>query len=302
MNQLIIKLKGEIQSSNFTEWKNDLIAQIQSVNTDLETDNDFVVAIRYAKLLKSAEKSLKDAKQSSINQATDIQQLFTAIDEISERVRQTRLSLERQINARKFEIKHQCIQSGIDNIQAFIQQQSADFQLIDHANYVDRCRFEPMIKGKASIEGIQAVISHVCDSIKMEISQRAAEVRKNGILLDNLPSQHKILFQDRHSLIALNHQELRLTIDKRIALFNEENARIKAEQVTNELQRIENIELNPPTDFYSEKGDLIEQQKYKLIIEIFSSKDTAIEIARSVREAYGNNVSIVNIKLSRNYD
>lgn len=302
MNQLVIKLKGEVQSSNFAEWKNDLIAQIQSVNMELMTENDFVVAIRYVKVLKAAEKSLKDAKHSSINQVSDIQKLFAAIDEISEQARQTRLSLERQINVRKLEIKQQCIQSGIEIVQACIHQQSADFQLIDHSEYVDRNRFETIVKGKASIKGIQSVIDHVCSRIKTEISQRAADVTKNGILLDTLSSQHKLLFQDRTSLIALSPQELRLTIDKRIALFNEENARVKAEHATSELKKIENIELNSNTNVLSEKTAIVEKQKYKLIIDILSSKDMAIEIARSIREAYGDNTSISSIRLSRNYD
>jgi hypothetical protein len=67
MAQLIIKLTGEIQSSNFDEWKNDLIAQIQSTNTELTTDDDFVAATRHVKLFKAAEKSLKEAKQLSLN-------------------------------------------------------------------------------------------------------------------------------------------------------------------------------------------------------------------------------------------
>lgn len=302
MNQLVIKLKGEVQSSNFAEWKHDLIAQIQSVNTKLMTDEDFVGAIRYVNLLKSAEKSLKYAKQSSINQVSDIQQLFAAIDEIAEQARQTRLSLERQINVRKLAIKQQCIQSGIDRVQAFLHQQNADFQFINHAEYVNCYRFESLIKGKASIKVIQSVIDNVCESIITEISQRAVEVKKNGQLLDTLPNQHKLLFQDRQMLLALSHQELRLTIEKRIALLNEENARRQAEQATNELKKIEHIELNSAPNELSDKTDVVEKQKYKLIIEILSSKDTAIEIARSIREVYSSNTSVLNIRLSRNYE
>ena len=120
MKQLFIKLTGTVNSSNFDVWKKELITQIQSVNVELVTDNDFVTASKQVKSFKSAEKSLKQAKQSAISQAEEIQQLFTAIDEITEEARQARLSLERQIKARKLEIKQQYIQSGIDEIQSFI--------------------------------------------------------------------------------------------------------------------------------------------------------------------------------------
>lgn len=302
MNQLIIKLKGEIQSSNFAEWKNELIAQIQSVNTQLMTDDDFVAAIEYVKLLKSAEKTLKTAKQSSINQAADIQKLFAAIDDISEQARQTRLSLEHQIDRRKFEIKQQCIQSGIDIVQAFIQQQNKDFQFIDHAEYIDRHRFEAEIKGKGSIKSIQAVMNGLCRKIKIDISQKATEVTRNGVIIDTLPSQYKILCQDRPALLALNTQELRLTIEKRIAVLNEEEARRRNEQAIHELKKIEDVELNTNVGCQTEKMEIVAKQKYRLTIDICSAKNTAIEIARAIRQEYGQNVAILSIRLNYNDD
>jgi len=35
MSDLVIKLSGEIQQSNFDEWKSNLIGQLESVKTDL---------------------------------------------------------------------------------------------------------------------------------------------------------------------------------------------------------------------------------------------------------------------------
>ena len=97
VNQLVITLTGTVNFSNFDEWKNDLIAQIQSTNMELVTDEDFGDASDQVKALKLAEKTLKQAKQSAIDQAEEIQKLFSAIDEITEEARQARLSLERQI-------------------------------------------------------------------------------------------------------------------------------------------------------------------------------------------------------------
>ncbi|QTA91427.1 hypothetical protein [Desulfonema magnum] len=302
MNQLVIKLKGEIQSSNFDEWKHDLITQIQSINTKLTTDDDFMSAIEHVKLFKTAEKFLKDAKQSAINQAADIQKLFTAIDEISEEARQARLSLDRQIRARKQEIKEKCIQSGIEAVRAFIDLKSDDFQLTDHSVYLDRGRFETAVKGKSAIKRIKSTISSLCDTIKSEISQKAAEVTNNGAKLDALPDRYKLLFQDRNSLLTLSSQELHLTIEKRIALFNEENAKIKAEKAISDLKKFENSVLNPDIALHSENPEIPEKQKYRIIIDILSTKDAAIETARSVRQDYGNNASISGIRLTRVHD
>lgn len=88
------KLTGTVNTSNFDEWKSDLIVQIQSTHIELVTDDDFVEATNQVKSFKAAEKFLKQAKQSAINQAEEIQQLFSAIDDITEEARQARLSLD----------------------------------------------------------------------------------------------------------------------------------------------------------------------------------------------------------------
>lgn len=302
MSQLIIKLRGEIQSSNFDEWKNDLVTRIQSVNTVLTTDDDFLGAIDHVKSFKTAEKSLKDAKQSAIDQASDIQKLFAAIDEISGEARQARLSLERQIRARKAEIKEECIQSGIETVHAFINMESDDFKLTDHSVYLDRSRFEAAIKGKGGIKGIKSAISILCAKIKSEISQKAAEVTGNSIKLDSLHEKYRLLFQDRNSLLTLNAQELSLTIEKRIAVFNEENAKIKAEKAIKDLERYEDFVLNPDTVAHPENADIPEKEKYRITIDMLSAKDTAIETARSIRQTYGDSKSVSIIKLTRVHD
>lgn len=302
MNQLIIRLTGEIQSSNFAEWKNDLITQIQSTNSHLLSDEDFITATRHVKLFKAAENSLKQAKQSAINQAADIQKLFAAIDEVSAEAREARLVLERQIKTRKQEIKETLITSGIDLIHESIRQQSSDFQLISHASFVDYRRFETVVKGKGGIRGTELAIERLCVDIKQEIAQKAAEVSHNAIAIAALTSRHKTLFQDRSSLLALSKQELELTIDKRIALLNEENARVKAEKAVAELEKIEDVELNPDSHSASKNAVPAEKSKYRLVIDILSSRDGAIEIARSIKQDYADNPLISGIKLSHDHD
>ncbi len=268
----------------------------------MTTDDDFVAATRHVKVFKTAEKSLKDAKQSAIDQAADIQRLFASIDEISEEARQARLSLERQIKARKIEIKEGFIQSGIESVRAFIGRQGEDFQMMDHSAWLDRNRFISAAKRKAGARGVQSAIDGLCGAIELEISQKAAEVTDNGATIDVLPDRYRLLFQDRKSLLSLTKKELDLTVDKRIALFNEENTRIKAEKAINDLKKLEDVELNPDTGGHPGSAEILEKEKYRLIMDILSTKETAIEIARSIRQAHGDNASILSIRLTRNHD
>lgn len=301
MNQLIIKLTGTVNSSNFDEWKNDLITQIQATNIELSTDADFVEAVNQVKLFKSAEKSLKQAKQSAIEQAEEIQYLFSAIDEITEKARQTRLSLERQIKSRKLEIKNQYIQSGIDEINEFIDKQIPEFKYIDTSIFIDRSRFESAVSGKAGIKGLQAAIDNICSRIKNDISVKLIGVTNNKVKIDSLPEGYKLLFQDWKTLLSLSQNELDLEIDKRIAKYNEQIAQNEAEKRANELKKIENIELNPEK-VSADKIKRGPQEKYRILIDLLSTKDAAKEIARMIKENYGDDPSVSEIKLIRNRD
>ena len=297
MKQLLIRLTGEIQSSNFNEWKKDLIVQIQSINTELASDNDFAVATQHVKLFKAAEKSLKIAKQSAIEQASDIQKLFAAIDEVSEEARQTRLLLERQIRARKIEIKEEIIENGLQNITNFIDQQNEDFKNINHSIFLDRSRFKLAIKGKAGVKGVQNAIDNLCRKIKTEILQKEKDVANNGLAIDSLPARYKILFQDRDSLISTTKQELDSIIDKRIYCYNKEIGNAESEKEITGKGKLEDTDRNIDENFYNEKGQ--NKEKFRITIDIFAPKDSATEIVRSLQGFYIDNKSILNILLEK---
>jgi hypothetical protein len=301
-NALTIELTGKIQNTNFDEWKRDLIVQIKSTNTELISDDDFYVAAKQVKMFKSAEKSLKKAKQSAIEQASDIQKLFLAIDEISEEARQTRLILERQIKSRKLEIKEELIQSGLERVEKIISNQCPDFQLIRHSEYLDKEPFLKAVKGKAGIKGIQKTIDELIESLEKKILLRAEVVSNNAKKLDSLAATHKVLFQDRMALLSLSEVEFELTIDKRIASFNEKIAKKKAQNAIDELNQKEESELNPGLSTDIENCEKEKRHRYKISMDIFSTKEEAIEIASSIREKFSGIDTIKNIKLSRSYE
>ena len=312
MNQLIIKLTGTVNSSNFDEWKRELIAQIQTVNIELVTDNDFVIATEQVKSFKSAEKSLKEAKQSAIDQAGEIQQLFSAIDEISEQARQARLSLERQIKARKIEIKQNYIQSGMDEIQAYIDEQINELNNCDLSPFLKRSRFESAVSGKAGISGLEKGIDQVCHVIKREISEKVVTIYNNKIKIDTLAEDHKVLFQDWKLLLCSAENELASEIDKRIARYDYELAKREAERLASELNRTDAVtdetvatsglrhddDLERITKEKEVAADQTQQkQKYRILINLLSTLDQAKELAAAIESEYGHDSAINEIKL-----
>ena len=305
MKQLFIKLTGTVNASNFDVWKKELIEQIQAVNVELVTDDDFVTASGQVKSFKVAEKSLKQAKQSAIAQAEEIQQLFTAIDEITEEARQARLSLERQIKARKLEIKQHYIQSGIDEVQSFIDEQVVEFNKCDLSPYLNRSRFESAVSGKAGISGLETGIEQICTQIKTEISEKAVKIYNNKVRLDALPETYKILFQDRALLICLPEDELESEIDKRTTRYNDEMAQRETEKSAIELENSKTVteaETTTAEENASGHDENQQQEKYRILIDLLSTLDKAKEIAAAIKSEYGHDPSIHEIKLIHNRD
>ena len=295
MHELTIRLTGTIQDSNFNEWKRDLIAQIQATAKELKSDEDFVAATQQVKWFKAAEKSLAQAKQSAIEQATEIQQLFGAIDEISAEARDARLSLERQIKQRKAEIKAEIIRSGIEFVWQLISRQSPDFQALDHSRYVDSQRFEQVVRGKAGTRSMELAIDNLCAQISREILEKAAEIENNSRLIERIPEAHQFLFQDRNALLSLSSSELTLTIENRVAKFQTAQAKTEADTALRELEHERTIEL--PADPVAETPAKVEN--YQVVVQLVASEEIAVEVARTVKQALESHPAITHIRLTR---
>ncbi len=291
MTQLVIKVRGEVLSSNFDEWKLDLIAQIQAVNTELTTEDQFARAQTDVKNFKTAEQALKKAKESAISQASEIQRLFSAIDDVSGEVRQARLSLERQIKQRKAEIKEESVNLGVANIGKYIQLQGSDFQLIKHSEYLDRGIFEEAIKYRSNINALHGAIDDACGRIKTRIDERAALVKANAVKLDSLTGAHRALFQDRSELLSLDANQLHDVIDQRIVVFDQQFGDADSKQ-----------EPEPPVpdeEDVSPSAAPETRSAYTLKIELSATLAEAEDFSRTLRGAYAANPLVRTFQLEK---
>src|SRR5690625_391524 len=106
---LEIEVKGEVVVSNADEFRAMVRTWIEGFNTGLIEDEDFARAEQDVKRLKEAESEIKAAKERALEQAEQVNALFAVLDETSEEVRQARVPLERQIKARREEIKSEIL-------------------------------------------------------------------------------------------------------------------------------------------------------------------------------------------------
>lgn len=284
MQDLVIRLGGEIERSNFDEWRTTFVTRLRSIKTELTTDEDFGDAAQLVKELKAGEDALKQAKASAMDQSADIQRLFAAIDEVAETARQTRLKLQRQIKQRKQDLKDRAIDEGIAKIRQAIAAQSLDFQRLDPAPYIDRNLFLRAIKGKSTLKSLKAAVRDHCSRVERAIGEKAAQVADNAALLAGLSSEQQVLFQDRGPLLDLRREKLVEIIDRRLAAYREEQER-KARslaQTPGQGQAPQPVPVDPPGPTKMPAAE--PRAEFQLTVHLSCTKSEAQNIARRVRE------------------
>lgn len=290
MDNLEIQISGRIQNSNFPVWKNALLDQISLINLKLITDNDFAAATEDAKLLKRAEKAILEAKIRAIEQTEEIQLLFDALDEISEQARQARLTLERQIRTRKQEIKDDLINTAITEVRNYIAGKAEVYSQLDNSRYVQRYQYELATKGKASIAGVKNSLASLVRDLKCEIDAECSQVLRNYKLIETIPANDRLLFQDINYLVTLPETELRLTIENRTVRVSEQKSRQNAEKAEKALTDIADEELS---------GTINEETThYVIAIDLLSTRQYAVSKAREIKRLFESSDTLVGMKLT----
>lgn len=306
MNSLQIRLTGEVTDTNFEEWKTELLRQITSSNRELKTDDDFAIAEDDVKKIKAGEKALKTAKQSALEQAAAIQKLFSAIDEVTEEARQARLSLERQIKQRKAEIKDEIVNDGLELIDSYVASQDDEFQSLNHRAFMDRDTLEEYTKGKRSSDSMRKAINSVVTSVKEEVDAKVVLIKENRHHLNKVDSAFTSLFQDESTLLVLPSGELESTISDRIEFYQQQQAKLAAEIIT-EPETSESTGNTTETETTEESSPPLQTAKsaaavpgqFTISLEIFADESRANEFLDELEGRYGHRDMIGEIKLSQ---
>ncbi|GLT19888.1 hypothetical protein GCM10007938_36710 [Vibrio zhanjiangensis] len=290
MEHLEISILGSIQKNNFASWKLDLLEQIASTNLELETDNDFATASDNVKSLKIAEKTLKECKIKALEQTHDIQQLFSAIDEVSETARETRLILERQVRTRKQQIKSELVTQAQLKLVDYCKAKSEIFSYLDQEQFTAVSKLEAAIKGKASLSGVERALDTKVKELMQEIDAQEQFAHESYQFISNQSDQHRVLLQDMQYLLSLPLPELKLTVENRIVKLSEQQALKSAQESESELL-VASCEA-----VHGARSETI--SNYVISIEVSSTRSDAIEIARSVKQHLTARTQVTDIKLN----
>jgi hypothetical protein len=304
MNELQISLTGKITDTNFEEWKEALLKQIRSSKRELTTDDDFALAETDVKTLKAGEKSLKAAKQSALEQAAEINRLFDAIDEVSEEARQARLTLERQIKQRKEEIRDEIVDTGMQEIESYIDSQSDNFAAANNERFMSRADLESFTKGKRSTSSMQKAIDEAVAGVKHRIKARADIITANESILSAIDTEHTSLFQDQSALLGMETDALEKTVKERIDYYIKEQEKLakekppepEPEEVASDAEP-EAEEATPPPESAAPAGVPVEG-RFIISIEVFADKADAAEFLDELEGRFADREMVGEIRLS----
>ena len=239
-----------------------------------------------------------------MEQAAEINKLFDAIDEVSEEARQARLTLERQIKQRKEEIRDEIVDTGMQEIESFINSQPDNFTAANNERFISRVDLESFTKGKRSTDSMQKAVDEAVAGVKHRITARANIIAANKSILDSIESEHTTLFQDHNALLGMETDALKKTVEERIAYHIKEQEKL-AQQKPSEATPEEatrgtgsEIEDNRPSPEPAALAGVSVEGRFIISIEVFADKADATEFLDELEGRFADRDMVGEIKLS----
>ena len=228
---LSVQLEGAVKSSNLPAFQSTVMARIQAINTDLQTDQHFADAEEMVKFCDKAEKNIDLVKANALAQTASIDELFKTLDTIQEELRKKRLMLDKLVKARKVSIREDIAMDAAKALQVHIDRINASLGGKARMPAVP-ADFAGAIKGKKTIASLRDAADSELARAKIAASQIGDSIRNNLASLDELAADYMFLFNDVQQLVMKASDDLVALIKVRISEHQ------KAEQQKADAKRI----------------------------------------------------------------
>ncbi len=227
---LSISVKGEIVQSNFAEFRSWAEDQIEGINYDLSTDEDFGQAKLDEKSLKDFEDKLAQAEDRALKEMDEVYALINGTRDLKGKAREARLGLARKVKARAEEIRKELLEAG--------------FRDLDHDCRKFREAITASIKGKSSLEKMREAIAKVVDDANAAVAKIrelfAAAMDEHGDAVAY--GEKELLSQDSESVRV----ELERRVERHRAALREAELKAQAEKLRKEAEEKAKAEESQP--------------------------------------------------------
>jgi putative phage-type endonuclease len=254
---LTVELIGEVKSSNLVLYRANALDFIESINTDLKTDQDFADAETAVKKCEEVESNLATVKRIALSQTKTIEELFATIDELSEAMRQKRMTLDKLVKARKEVIRAE--------IKAEAEQKLRDHVATINKRFAGRVtvqmpvvQFAEAMKNKRTLSSIRDGVDTLLANTKISINEVAERYSQNLARYDELMAGKSFpvfLFTDLQTLVSKDPDGFEAIVKQRISeheaaeqrRLDAERERIRAEEEARALQTVTTAASSAPS-------------------------------------------------------
>lgn len=237
---LRIEVEGTVIASNLVAFRETAIAAVRAVKRDLITDQDFADAEMSVKWCKEVESRIDAAKAHALSQTASIDELFRALDAITDESRRVRLDLEKRVKVRKDEIRAGIVTDAQRALAKHVAQLSAE--LAPHRVPDMHPDFAGAIKGKRSIEAMHDAVDAALASAKIAADSVARTMRANLAFYREHADGSDFLFADIAAHLTRQEAEFREFVEVRIERHRiVEEARERHAKDEAERKRLEEV-------------------------------------------------------------
>lgn len=228
---LVVELEGRVVSTNLARFMTAADGLLGAIKTHLETDQDFADGEAIVKHCKQAEERLDLVKKQALSQTADIEEIFRVMDNLKEKLRSTRLQLDKQIKARKEQVRAELVaefhRQLVAHVDALNAGNGAHWQ-----NYPAPALLGDAIKGLKSIASCRNALEAKCSELRTELSRAADRLARNRESLRYPVCDWYSLFPDFAEVGTKNDEDFDALAELRIRKHRESivEAQLKASE------------------------------------------------------------------------
>ncbi len=235
---LVVEIDGDVTETNIVPYSGAVMARIEAISTDLQTDTDFANAESMVKFLDKGEKEIEAVKKAALAKTASIEELFRHLEDLRNAMRDKRLELDKLVKSRKAEIRTEIAQKNLDKYLDHVGDLNSGLGGKYLAAAITLADVQAAMKGKRTIETLEAAADHFVLEAKLAAGQTAELVRGNLKLIEEAGRPE--LFHDSMTLALKPAEVVRAEITNRTVKADEEarkreeeeaeRARIRAEE------------------------------------------------------------------------
>lgn len=307
--ELILSTESKVLTCNIADFEKQAEQFLSTLTQTFETDEDFGRAKEEVKRLKELEDKTRIAIKNA--QQGDINKLIEQAEAIANKFRDERLSRDKLVKAKEAEVKQRVVDHAVQEIMDTRHNACGESTIslaleITNPKHEISQRVQWATKNKRTIDGLEKSVNAEKMLILAEISQEIARLQSR---LKLIPISHNYLFNDAVKLIA-STDELEPIIKARIDEDNQREAerKAKAEQEAKAKYDAEKVqaeakviadEMPPQQAAENSQNSATNEPLADFVITVRLNQITqtqAISIARSLKERFGESVSLNKAK------